>query len=105
MQDLDESTKETLRGFKNSVFWPAYLEWVLAESAKCLGSLRTSNGEGDAFTKGMMLGLDRLRLDLFSDMVENGLVEKAAKENMGFTKSLLEKNLSDSEGILSGNKG
>ena len=69
MNDLADEIKAVLREFKNSVFFPAYREYVLTEAGKCLGQIRTSNGEGDAFTKGKMRGIEQLVFDLNADEV------------------------------------
>jgi len=92
MEDLPENIQGMLREFRDSVFFPAYREYVLTEAGRCLGQIRTSQGD-DAYTKGVMHGLEKLFLDLNADLVETGSVEKANHENREYTKELLNKNI------------
>ena len=92
MYDLPEKTKEILREFQNSIFYPAYKEYVLTEAGKCLGQIRTSK-EDDAYVKGQMHGIEKLLLDLNADMVQSGNVEKGNKENREYTGDLLNKDM------------
>ena len=92
MEDLPDSVKELLREFRSSVFFPAYREYVLMEAGKCLGQIRTSQGD-DQYTKGVMRGVEKLWLDLNADLVESGNIERANKDNRTYTADLLEKDM------------
>lgn len=89
MRELPEESKALLREFKDSPFFHAYREFVLLEAGKCLGQIRTSKGD-DAYVKGQMFGIEKLMLDLMSDMVERGEEKKANRENREYTEYLLE---------------
>ena len=95
MVELSDEHKNLLREFITTPYWAAYKEYTILESGKCLGALRTqgTTHEQDIFVKGMMAGIERFFLDILSDMVDIGNVEKANHENMEYTKKLLEKNM------------
>ena len=92
MQDLNEKTKELLREFSNSVFYPAYKEYVLTEAGKCLGQIRASR-EDDTYIKGQMFGIEKLLLDLNIDLVQSNNVERGNKENREYTGDLLNRDI------------
>lgn len=89
MEELPNRTKELLREFRNSAFYPAYKEYVLTEAGKCLGQIRTSKGD-DQYVKGQLMGVEKLLLDLNADLVQSGNIEKANAENREYTGDLLE---------------
>jgi len=94
MFDLPEKTKELLREFQNSVYYPAYKEYVLTEAGKCLGQIRTSK-EDDTYVKGQMFGVEKLILDLNADLVQSGNVIRGNRENREYTGRLLNKDIKD----------
>lgn len=102
MDSLPTSIQEALSEFEMTSHFKAYREYVLTETAKCLGMLRseTLDDRMTMYYKGMMRGLEKLMLDLLQYHVTRDEVEKASKTNRDYTEDLLNKSLEQQTDIL-----
>jgi hypothetical protein len=95
MEELSQQDKDLLREFADTPYFKAYVNYILLNTGKCLGNLRTTfkDPDRDIYIKGEMRGLEKLFLDIISDMVDSGNVIKANTLNMDYTEKLLKRTM------------
>lgn len=81
--------------FADTPYFKAYMEYVLMESGKCLGGLRITrkDPDQDTFIKGKMSGMEQFFLDIISELVDAGHIEKANRLNIYYTEELLKRSM------------